>query len=80
MMEQNRVIPIRVVCYFPYRNFRFLLDFLALWNAWENWGKCDEPCGTGSRRRIRTCPGVGCVGGNNQDEECNTKICTLKII
>ncbi|XP_076443960.1 coadhesin-like [Babylonia areolata] len=57
------------------------LDNIHGWTAWSRYGRCSKTCGTGNRRRTRTCRGAGtgcsylCSGPKSGTESCGTQQC-----
>lgn len=52
--------------------------------AWTVFGECDKPCGTGIRKRTRTCSnpppangGENCEGPFEEEEKCNLHPCPV---
>lgn len=53
-------------------------------SEWGAFGQCDKPCGTGVRKRTRTCTnpppangGKSCDGPLEEEEKCNTQPCPV---
>jgi len=54
----------------------------STWGTWEEWGGCDQTCGSGVRSRVKTCNkgpgGENCQGGNGSGQEtCNAFDCPI---
>ncbi|CAG9788984.1 unnamed protein product [Diatraea saccharalis] len=58
------------------------------WSEWGQWSACSEKCGTGVKRRKRTCNdvnkenslltwGTNCRGQHDQVEMCKNRVCVL---
>ncbi|OWF52578.1 Hemicentin-1 [Mizuhopecten yessoensis] len=54
------------------------------WELWESWGACSASCGTGMRKRFRTCTnpppsrnGRPCLGSGEITKTCNTISCPV---
>ncbi|KAK2167098.1 hypothetical protein LSH36_32g16069 [Paralvinella palmiformis] len=48
------------------------------WNDWSMWNDCSATCGTGTRRRYRTCLGEDdfkCTGESHETDFCNANPC-----
>ena len=52
------------------------------WSEWSEWGACTVSCGTGRRRRFRSCLSPSsttnarpCVGVGQQTDVCNQQLC-----
>ncbi|WAR30267.1 CADN-like protein [Mya arenaria] len=57
------------------------------WDSWSDWSTCSETCGTGLKRRQRTCTdtkgtqfGGGCIGNDQEQKECNIKSCDTVVL
>ncbi|WAR30275.1 ECT-like protein, partial [Mya arenaria] len=57
------------------------------WDSWSDWSTCSETCGTGLKRRQRTCNdtkgtlfGGGCIGNDQEQKECNIKSCDTVVL
>ena len=74
----------------PPKSFGDILDAEAIrytpihggWSDWNEWGICSESCGSGIKKRTRTCSnplpsngGVNCVGDNFEEAQCNNANC-----
>lgn len=53
-------------------------------SEWGSFGDCDKTCGSGIKRRTRTCSnpppahgGKNCEGAVDEVEECNTQLCPV---
>lgn len=56
----------------------------GVFSEWGDFGDCDKTCGSGIKKRSRTCSnpppahgGKNCEGPPEQVEECNTQPCTV---
>lgn len=51
----------------------------ASWSSWYSWGVCSKSCGSGLRKRVRTCISntneKNCQGDYLQAEKCNKNSC-----
>jgi len=58
-------------------NISYGLDLsLSEWQLWSTWNRCSKTCGSGTRRRTRSCTnGPGCSGLNEDTEICNATKC-----
>ena len=49
---------------------------LSEWQPWRTWSRCSKTCGSGTRRRTRSCTnGPGCSGLNEDTETCIVTQC-----
>ena len=84
--SENFAVPLYsslVILY--YKPCCYFLELVAVdgkWGAWEPWSNCTKPCGVGEINRFRHCNqpvpkygGKQCVGGNVENEACNTEPC-----
>lgn len=54
------------------------LPTCSQWSNWNNWQACSVTCGTGTKRRTRTCNRNGndkCIGSWSQTELCDPGAC-----
>ncbi|XP_052832006.1 SCO-spondin isoform X2 [Octopus bimaculoides] len=51
------------------------------WTSWTDWSHCSSSCGSGRRRRFRSClpKGIGCRGNVTEEEECMHKSCQTDV-
>jgi len=53
-----------------------LVLLLPEWQPWRTWSRCSKTCGSGARRRTRSCTnGPGCSGLNEDTETCIVTQC-----
>ena len=70
---------------FPLIDLLLPVPVHGYWSEWSSWSQCSQPCGDGSKERMRFCdnpePQYGgrfCDGGealSNQQETCNEGPC-----
>ena len=44
------------IIYNSKHSYSIILACITGWNSWSTWSDCSGTCGTGTRRRTRTCP------------------------
>jgi len=69
-------------CTFAYQLHQLYAAVRSEWSEWSQWGDCTVTCGTGQRRRFRSCLSASsmsdtspCVGVSQQTDVCNQQQC-----